>query len=1047
MSHTYRFCSKMEVTRKFEDGSRMPLHDFCSSHSDSSEVVALLRQRGHTLVEFLSGLDGELQYSKLYFDADRHVGKDAPSADDTAAFYNEVVTRMDRYMDILRPYTPGVSYVVAQRHGYCPKHSRFKLSLRTFVQGISIHHSNCPAFIRALDPAVNDRSIKDYSCFWDMSVYKRSEQMMCAINGKKGSGDTRVLEPLELSDLDDERILKYVVQHIEPDWFPVSFVDDADVDAVEEDGIVDGPSDDDRVVRLVKCLGQATADDRNAWIRVGMILKGLGGQRYYAAWLAFSRLGTKFKSANDCEKTWKTLRVAPADAPSPRILTIGTLCYFARCDDPVAYNAWRKKAPTMFECVAVSQNLEWDTRHVVQAAASVVLPAGEGADGDTWVDGGDVMFNKDQSEYRVRLSTLGVSSSNDESPRYIHGAEPGIACGPLVIPNTPAPAEGWTVSRPSQHLMLMKNGGTPRTDIRLDLAGESVRRVTVNYPDTNKKLTLRNNKALLGMIENVCRDAIKGHLQSALMVPVSVVNVIFNCTFAAGDTGESRTTDFAFLAILKQAGVLNDIVAISETEAYVFDLSSGLWVRGSINEAAYCIRESACSGPLKAVLSETDAAYLQSCDGPLKVLKSIISAFKDTRFVDRLNQLPDNCLAFDNVLVDASTGEARPFRREDYISLTIGYKYTPDDDEVMAAFITGFYKQVFPMPDEREYFLRIIATALFNQEQSKHFLVLTDERAGSNGKTTVMRAVESVFGLFTARAERDFLYETSNVNPNGAAANLLAFIDKRLAFFDEPNKDDGHHRMDIRKIKDLCSGDARIRGRALQANTVQEARWQALIVIACNESNFPKIDATDQPLMDRMKVVKMRGLFVGDKELAKRAVAEDDKHVYLLQTGGFKKRINVDARMAHMHTLIRAYQRFKGANGFGEEPACVKEMVDKIVESADPRIPKAAEFVDAWVDFKPLRKQEFWGKKFFAWITEKDLVASFWKWYRNYEHEDNIEFSRTMDKDKNNLTAWKAVLKTVMHAKGRVVRTIHPTVNGKQLDILAYDEVSWINQA
>jgi len=97
--------------------------------------------------------------------------------------------------------------------------------------------------------------------------------------------------------------------------------------------------------------------------------------------------------------------------------------------------------------------------------------------------------------------------------------------------------------------------------------------------------------------------------------------------------------------------------------------------------------------------------------------------------------------------------------------------------------------------------------------------------------------------------------------------------------------------------------------------------------------------------------------------------------------------------------------------------------------------------------FKPQRTPEFAGKKFFAWITEKDLVASFWKWYRSYEYEDNIEFSCTMDKDKNKLTEWKAVLKTIMHAKGSVLRTIHPTVNGKQLDILAYDEVSWINQA
>jgi hypothetical protein len=107
------------------------------------------------------------------------------------------------------------------------------------------------------------------------------------------------------------------------------------------------------------------------------------------------------------------------------------------------------------------------------------------------------------------------------------------------------------------------------------------------------------------------------------------------------------------------------------------------------------------------------------------------------------------------------------------------------------------------------------------------------------------------------------------------------FVDKRLAFFDEPSKDDGTKRLDIRRIKDLSSGDARIRGRALQANVVQDACWRALIVIACNESNFPKIDATDRPLMKRMKVLKMRGLFVGRAELVQRTDGEDE-HVFLL---------------------------------------------------------------------------------------------------------------------------------------------------------------------
>ena len=77
--------------------------------------------------------------------------------------------------------------------------------------------------------------------------------------------------------------------------------------------------------------------------------------------------------------------------------------------------------------------------------------------------------------------------------------------------------------------------------------------------------------------------------------------------------------------------------------------------------------------------------------------------------------------------------------------------------------------------------------------------------------------------------------QSSNANPNAAAANFLSYIGKRLAFFDEPSSNEGTKRIDIRRLKDLSSGDSRIRGRMLHSNDVVEASWQALIVIACND--------------------------------------------------------------------------------------------------------------------------------------------------------------------------------------------------------------------
>ena len=99
-----------------------------------------------------------------------------------------------------------------------------------------------------------------------------------------------------------------------------------------------------------------------------------------------------------------------------------------------------------------------------------------------------------------------------------------------------------------------------------------------------------------------------------------------------------------------------------------------------------------------------------------------------------------------------------------------------------------------------------------------------ENQTGSNGKTTLMRAVERVAGNFLVYTERDFLYETGFANPNGASANLLSYVGKLIAYFDEPScgSGPGAKRLDVRRIKDLVSGDSRIRGRNLQSSNIIE---------------------------------------------------------------------------------------------------------------------------------------------------------------------------------------------------------------------------------
>lgn len=572
-----------------------------------------------------------------------------------------------------------------------------------------------------------------------------------------------------------------------------------------------------------------------------------------------------------------------------------------------------------------------------------------------------------------------------------------------------------------------------------------------------KKQTSVTNKKKLAMVTALLARASDVMLRQ--MWGDAVYNLLSMANFTEpvdendAEKEVKRTSDYKLLRPLQASGVIRNIVAISDSETCFFDeTKGGLWQRGSMNDAACLVRSAAADGVLGEIVTKVDAAYLTSCDGPLKVLKSIMSKIKDPRFVKKLDDLPEHHIAFDNGLYDASTNRFRPFVKEDYVTWTIGYDYEPaeDVDPDLHASMKQFYDELFPEEQEREYFLRVMAKALFSCQRAKMFVVISDCRAGDNGKSTMMRAVEAAFGAYHALSERDFLYE-SFANPNAPAANFLAYEGKRIAFFDEPCKNGPMKRLDIRRIKDLTSGDAYIRGRTLNDPTMQEWEWQSLLVIACNEANFPHVDGSDVPFLKRMKVISMRAKFLAaDAYEAHLAVPEDEReeHVFPQRVDNFSKWLKGPPRMAHVHVLAAAYRRHLAANNTFVEPACVVEQLNQILEESDPRVEKALEFVDANINFKPVRGPEHKGRTYFAYIVAKELYSRSWDWYVDKNHEDNKAFRDSLDKQfktRDRKGDWKTVVAVAMRTRRRVERQIRPTVgDDRGGKIWCYVPAEWV---
>tara|TARA_B100001094_G_scaffold332751_1_gene406269 strand:- start:1072 stop:3930 length:2859 start_codon:yes stop_codon:yes gene_type:complete len=80
------------------------------------------------------------------------------------------------------------------------------------------------------------------------------------------------------------------------------------------------------------CLSDERANDYELWIRLGMCLKNIGGEKLFDVWDSFSERGDNYKNTDDCKKSWDSFKT------SGNPLTRGSLNYWARLDNEKEYN-------------------------------------------------------------------------------------------------------------------------------------------------------------------------------------------------------------------------------------------------------------------------------------------------------------------------------------------------------------------------------------------------------------------------------------------------------------------------------------------------------------------------------------------------------------------------------------------------------------------------------------------------------------------------------------------------------------------------------------
>ena len=179
----------------------------------------------------------------------------------------------------------------------------------------------------------------------------------------------------------------------------------------------------------------------------------------------------------------------------------------------------------------------------------------------------------------------------------------------------------------------------------------------------------------------------------------------------------------------------------------------------------------------------------------------------------------------ENGVIDIAEECFRPYRFDDYITWTCGYDFTPElvfgfkvvndkgecrqvaeedftpETRVPYTCLQQIYARIFPDPDLRQYFFKVISTGMSGKAIEKFFVF---NGAGRNGKGFTNEFLQVVLGDYYESVSPTIFSEDQKKKTSSGANPEIAKLDKkRYVVAKEPQKDQPLHNS---VVKDLTGG-------------------------------------------------------------------------------------------------------------------------------------------------------------------------------------------------------------------------------------------------
>lgn len=212
-----------------------------------------------------------------------------------------------------------------------------------------------------------------------------------------------------------------------------------------------------------------------------------------------------------------------------------------------------------------------------------------------------------------------------------------------------------------------------------------------------------------------------------------------------------------------------------------------------------------------------------------QIIEEIITHGYDKKKRKRITLSLDSNLyliGFDNGVYDFEKMIFRKAKREDYVSMTVGYDYKETYSDYINDLIQ-FLEDILPIKEDREYLLQYLANSMIGN-QHELMSILTGN--GRNGKSKLIELLELTFGEYC-----DSIIPQMFTRPRPSAQSpdpgLLDLINRRYIIASEPEKGE---TLNTSFLKFLTGRDG-MKLRECHSNTMMKFRPNFVPFLVCND--------------------------------------------------------------------------------------------------------------------------------------------------------------------------------------------------------------------